>query len=876
MRIASFTAALVVASGLAVAGQAHAIIQRYDLDIPRQSLDGALKELAQQTRLQIAGFSDAFGGDQMVGPVRGNKTPEQALDALLHPQGLSYRIINDTTIAIVNARNAVPYPAARTTRKPVFQGDHAGNEDRPFWGRLRLAQATRPGDTQSSGLAAAARGDDKAAQPASSPENALQEIVVLGQGTVRSTQTLNMDIIQAQPLLTNPMSLIDRLPGVNSGNADPFGNDDWSTDLDIRGFDRDRLGFTIDGLPLGSSTYRVGSRPDRFTDNENLQSVTVLQGASATGAGSSQALGGSIQYVTRPPQETFGGKFNFSGGSFDLRRYFGRIDSGPILGERTFAYLSYSNSRNNHWMDYGARAKNTRKHTEVALLQKLGDENSVQLKYVHNDRFGNNYNRVTRDYWDIHKWDDGIHGPWTGNPRIDANNAEGWIDPEKDDIFSLEGDFVLPGRIALTFTGYRHTTDGPGTWPWECVFEPTSFAAPKPGPVLCDRDANGVATLATMYISRYSFHRDGLTFAFTKELGRHALAFGGWYEVKHRKQLRTYNALLDPSTGPAWGAPYYLEFSDLYFTRTKTAYLQDTISLLDNRLTVNAGISALGVNLSYEDIKGTKGKNTYDSGYTFAPRAGATYRLTNEFEVFGSYTKNYKALQDSQLRNRDVTHVNTETANSFDLGVRYKNRWVNASLTAYKIKFSNRIVDFNFTLPPEVQGSRSFSPDGIQINAGSTESTGVELAAQFRFLDGFEWYMSAARNITDSVVVKSITTDSLGQLTSLDWISATRRDMPLFGELSYQRKGFRAAVNAAYVDYRAGNFAGSRGAPAYHLVGAQVSYAMGLRAGPLDSLALSVNVSNLFDKAYLSGVSQDGRFYVGSPRTIVFSVSADF
>jgi outer membrane receptor for monomeric catechols len=79
------------------------------------------------------------------------------------------------------------------------------------------------------------------------------------------------------------------------------------------------------------------------------------------------------------------------------------------------------------------------------------------------------------------------------------------------------------------------------------------------------------------------------------------------------------------------------------------------------------------------------------------------------------------------------------------------------------------------------------------------------------------------------------------------------------------------------VDYREGNFGGSRGAPGYWLASAHAGYALSLRnAGPFESLALNVNVSNLFNKPYLAGIAQDGRFYVGSPRTIVFSLSTDF
>ncbi len=105
MRISAvLVAALLTTGGLAAAQRAQASIRHYQLDIPRQSLDSAIKDLAQQTGLQIARFSDTIDGDILVGPVKGNRTPEEALRTLL-TRDLRYKVVNDTTIAIIDAKD---------------------------------------------------------------------------------------------------------------------------------------------------------------------------------------------------------------------------------------------------------------------------------------------------------------------------------------------------------------------------------------------------------------------------------------------------------------------------------------------------------------------------------------------------------------------------------------------------------------------------------------------------------------------------------------------------------------------------------------------------------------------------------------------------
>jgi iron complex outermembrane receptor protein len=98
---------------------------RYRLEIPREALAGALKDFAIQTGMQIARFADADAntgganaaraGVALVGPLSGLFTVGEGLERLLSGSGLTYRIINPHTIAIVSERSAadssVPAPA---------------------------------------------------------------------------------------------------------------------------------------------------------------------------------------------------------------------------------------------------------------------------------------------------------------------------------------------------------------------------------------------------------------------------------------------------------------------------------------------------------------------------------------------------------------------------------------------------------------------------------------------------------------------------------------------------------------------------------------------------------------------------------------------
>jgi hypothetical protein len=137
--------------GASLPSAAQATAAHYQLDIPREPLDSALKDFARQTGLQIARFTDDVNGSAAVGPVAGSLTSEEALQTLLSESELTYRILNDRTIAVVGKQTApstggaAPVQSSTDGRVPAKSPDDGAAQDDQkakgsFWDRFRLAQ----------------------------------------------------------------------------------------------------------------------------------------------------------------------------------------------------------------------------------------------------------------------------------------------------------------------------------------------------------------------------------------------------------------------------------------------------------------------------------------------------------------------------------------------------------------------------------------------------------------------------------------------------------------------------------------------------------------------------------------------------------------
>jgi len=161
-------------------------------------------------------------------------------------------------------------------------------------------------------------------------------------------------------------------------NYGGYGN---KTEMNLRGFDTDRIAILIDGIPANSP--RSGEFDINQIDLNNVERIEVIYGGSDTKYNVSGALGGVINIITIKKQKTgwnFGGVLSNTGympGRYNKRRALGAIGDPEYIdlvdtqslslfagyGAEKFSWKTslFGNSAGNHYLykdDYGfARRK---------------------------------------------------------------------------------------------------------------------------------------------------------------------------------------------------------------------------------------------------------------------------------------------------------------------------------------------------------------------------------------------------------------------------------------------------------------------------------------------------------------------------------------
>jgi len=315
----------------------------YEIAIPRTPLAVALRLLARQVGLQIAEFSDVEANLPDVGPVVGMLTREQALDRLLSGTGLTYRFVNDHTVAIQRPTAVTaPHSADRATAvEPTAAA--AGN---PSVGKSEFASSPLPSEGSRApqpksflarlaavfGVCVVTAGGPACAQStAPATQAVLEEIVVTAERRTERLMEVPMSIaaFSQDKLDQQGLRSVDDLTRVSPGvtflrnGAGSTGNyNDEGSDVAIRGIDSSAgastTGIYLDDTPIQTRHLNFGT-VNPFPALFDLERVEVLRGPQGTlfGAGSE---GGTIRFLTPEPSLT-----TFSGYA---RAEYGTIDGG--------------------------------------------------------------------------------------------------------------------------------------------------------------------------------------------------------------------------------------------------------------------------------------------------------------------------------------------------------------------------------------------------------------------------------------------------------------------------------------------------------------------------------------------------------------------
>ena len=268
--------------------QYSALSAQYDLDIPQQPLDGALRTFAEQTGLQVARFDDSHDGEVTVGPVHGRYSVDEALSLLLRPSGFAYALVNNHTIAVSNS--------------PAGQGNGSGSADAAA--RAKSASERASSDAGSSHTADPASESAQLAQRRKVGA-ASDEIVITGSriamnGMSTPTPVTMLSDQDLQQLKPGPIiEALDQMPQFLN-NSTPQNSYNFSTTsgqsfLNMRGLGINRTLVLLDGRRVTASS-RLGATDISTLPQSLLQRVDIVTGGASAVYGS-DAVAGVVNFV---------------------------------------------------------------------------------------------------------------------------------------------------------------------------------------------------------------------------------------------------------------------------------------------------------------------------------------------------------------------------------------------------------------------------------------------------------------------------------------------------------------------------------------------------------------------------------------------------
>ena len=730
-------------------------------------------------------------------------------------------------------------------------------------------------------------------------ESDIEVLSVVGKRVSYANNATDNNSKQLQPAIGNVMDLVNNLPGINVGQGDAFGGDDYTTTISLRGFVIDRadqqLGITIDGVPNGGSAYAGGSKANRYLDSENTQYVEVGQGSADIASASLDALGGTLNFVSNNPLAEQGAQAAYSNGSNNARRYFARFDTGVIF-DHTTAYISLSDSFANRWIGSGSNGATERLHAEAKTVTEL-DNVRITARLSYDDANEDNYDyRSLEQFKQNPRWD-GLTNVWTGDPDIDQNFAEAWSTLRENTLLYVKAEFDLSDEIEMSVTPYMHWQNGRGDW-----LPPYQVYALDDDGNLVSR-GNGTERITYEYIdaagqpvsdepadtseltrvssyrhTHYEKQRLGVTANMQWTLDNHQIRAGIWLEQQERTQIRDWHKVLDAKIYHYFDdTPYWVQFNDDYQHDVVKYYFQDQMTLGD--LQLNVGLQQYLIDVERTDNFNASNNGKLNSDSDLLPSIGLIYGLTERLELFAGYAKNFKAIPDTILNTvgQEFDNLKAETANNYDIGVRYFGDTLNVSATFYTIEFNNRITLLAYE---EIDDLPDYLTelDGTFVNLGGVESNGLEAS--------LDWRLTPNWTLTSSLTLnKSEYSDTINGYRAGDKVAAIPEHM-LASTLHYNNGKYRAGVSAKYTGeyYGAAKRSTIDDTPVWNrddipssvIWHAYLGYQQDFAAGSMFKTAdLAFTLNNLTNQAYISG-GQEGAYLLGADRTVSFTVSLGF
>jgi iron complex outermembrane receptor protein len=755
------------------------------------------------------------------------------------------------------------------------------------------------------------------APPAAADSNEVDQVVVVGSGQTRSVSTLLPSQLEVLPPGTSLQKSLNLLPGVSAQSIDALGVNEQSLSLQVRGFNTTHLGYTLDGMPLGDGAYNNynGLTVSRALISENLGKADLATGIAGLGIASTSNLGGALLYTSSDPHKDFGVSVNGTVGSEDSARTFLRIDSGEHGG--LSAYLSGQYSQQDLFVNQSAWNKSTGKQLNGKLVYRMGDVAKITAfaDVSRTNQADDAY--LSKDMLNRLGWDWGGYAPdWQSylgvaycsvtaptaptkcvpapspQKNADVTFTNGQI-LRNDELYYLAGDFNMTPSLLAHVQVYHHADKGAGNnwitgWSTQGT---TSTADDLPVQI---RD------------TRYTIDRTGVVASLGWTVGVHHIQGGLWLEDNTSSAARY---IWTNVTGPFSlaqfldGTPNTAQWVQQTDWTTQQFYLQDTVTLLDDALSIDFGFKSTDAKSDAQAIRGIAlaappASSQFASGVlhakdNFLPEVGARWRIAPGHEVFASYAENMAMFQGGfKLGPQSVSqavwdaqgkYLKPETSKSFDAGYRYVGGSLQVSASAYLVDFDNRLLQYN---PCPTNQQQNPGCGNSFHNAGSVTSKGLEVGVLWKPLAWMDWYNSVSLNKTTyDDDLNWCTTTCVVKETSGKQQVDTPKQMAA-SSVTLRRDGFWATLQGKYTGRRYYTYTNDQSFGGYTTFDLGVGYKFD-GASFAKGAKVTLNVTNLTNKRYASNFDSsvfapdDAAggilvFHASAPRQVFATVGIDF
>jgi hypothetical protein len=668
----------------------------------------------------------------------------------------------------------------------------------------------------------------------------------------KSVSTVSSAYIQTQASIQNAYQYIQLAPGALVSTTDPFGLSEQFS-INVRGLGQDELGYVLEGMPLNDIGYYV-AYPSQFIDSENIDEVSLAQGSADLDSPVISAAGGLMSINMLDPSVDPGGSVDAAYGSYHTDREFIRLDSGLIGDTGLRGFISYSHTDSDQWRGPGAVK---RQHIDWKFVKEWGDGNRVTWSGEYHDgitptytlptlqqyqQFGNNYNYTPTfspgdyNYWRIND----------GTFRIVYMAAPARL--------------TLTDTLVLNVTPYWQYGYGNSPYPNQPLSETGNYEGVD-GPYtinIPNYAATGGVVQANYQDLQY---RSGLVAKLTYTLGHNSILFGAWTDYSDETDTESFTGL-SPSgvPGDIWAdtdagllrlpnGQLFLAGGDHVITRTNMVFVADTLHLLDDTLTVEAGFKEAMVSRDgTNSVPGPQYRADINNAEPL-PGLAVRYQATPQDQFFLSATTNFRTPSEATFFNQYYDGMITTQANtnqkpeysiSEEVGYRYGGNLLTASVDLFNYNFTDRQIA---TLNSQMVN--------ISTNAGGQTSRGIDAEAGTRAWNHISTY--ASFEYLNATIDNDISTG--GDYAPTRGKTAVRSPRVQAGlGLSYDDGDVFGNIGLKFVDKQYATFMDDQSIPAYVTMDTALGYrfpSVGLKGRP----EIKLNLINLNEGSYLSGVA---------------------